>query len=91
MLTTYAPIISAEKAYHEQLSAAEITNSVFEPAGMMTKCDPSATVPPQQRHQQQLVAALLTSLRSNGGTVSQINSHCTQLAVAVAATRAAVC
>ena len=40
MLTSYAPVISAEKAYHEQLSVAEITNSVFEPAGMMTKCDP---------------------------------------------------
>ena len=40
MLTSYAPIISAEKAYHEQLSVAEITNSVFEPASMMVKCDP---------------------------------------------------
>ena len=40
MLTSYAPIISAEKAYHEQLSVAEITNSVFEPACMMVKCDP---------------------------------------------------
>ena len=38
MLTSYAPIISAEKAYHEQLSVAEITNSVFEPASMMVKC-----------------------------------------------------
>ena len=39
MLTSYAPIISAEKAYHEQLSVAEITNSVFEPASMMvTRC-----------------------------------------------------
>merc|ERR1711918_38512 len=27
-------------AYHEQLSVAEITNSVFEPASMMVKCDP---------------------------------------------------
>ena len=35
MLTSYAPIISAEKAYHEQLSVAEITNSVFEPACMI--------------------------------------------------------
>merc|ERR1711998_727617 len=32
MLASYAPIISAEKAYHEQLSVAEITNAVFEPA-----------------------------------------------------------
>jgi hypothetical protein len=40
MLTSYAPIISAEKAYHEQLSVAEITNAAFEPASMMTKCDP---------------------------------------------------
>jgi tubulin alpha len=40
MLTSYAPVISAEKAYHEQLSVAEITNSVFEPSNMMTKCDP---------------------------------------------------
>jgi hypothetical protein len=40
MLSSYAPVISAEKAYHEQLSVAEITNSAFEPASMMAKCDP---------------------------------------------------
>ncbi|KAJ9516205.1 hypothetical protein QJQ45_024646 [Haematococcus lacustris] len=40
VLSSYAPIISAEKAYHEQLSVAEITNAVFEPASMMVKCDP---------------------------------------------------
>jgi tubulin alpha len=40
MLSSYAPIISAEKAYHEQLSVAEITNAAFEPASMMAKCDP---------------------------------------------------
>eukprot|EP01105_Mastigella_eilhardi_P009985 TRINITY_DN233_c0_g1_i4.p1 TRINITY_DN233_c0_g1~~TRINITY_DN233_c0_g1_i4.p1 ORF type:complete len:386 (+),score=105.95 TRINITY_DN233_c0_g1_i4:59-1216(+) len=39
MLTSYAPIISAEKAYHEQLSVQEITSSVFEPSNMTTKCD----------------------------------------------------
>lgn len=40
MLSSYAPVISAEKAYHEQLSVAEITNSVYEPSSMMAKCDP---------------------------------------------------
>ena len=39
-LCSYAPVISAEKAYHEQLSVAELTNSVFEPSNMMVKCDP---------------------------------------------------
>ena len=37
---SYAPIIDAEKAYHERLSVAEITNAVFEPANMMVNCDP---------------------------------------------------
>jgi tubulin alpha len=40
MLTSYAPIITKEQAGHEQLSVAEITNAVFEPSNMMTKCDP---------------------------------------------------
>eukprot|EP01119_Soliformovum_irregulare_P018145 TRINITY_DN54_c0_g2_i1.p1 TRINITY_DN54_c0_g2~~TRINITY_DN54_c0_g2_i1.p1 ORF type:complete len:451 (+),score=158.67 TRINITY_DN54_c0_g2_i1:151-1503(+) len=40
MLCSYAPIISQEKRHHEQLTVADLTNSVFEPANMMAKCDP---------------------------------------------------
>merc|ERR1712100_767909 len=39
-LVTYAPVISAEKAYREQLSVAEVTNACFEPCNQMVKCDP---------------------------------------------------
>jgi len=40
MLCSYAPVISASKAYHEQLSVSEISNAAFEPSNMMAKCDP---------------------------------------------------
>ncbi|CAD6244778.1 GSCOCG00013469001-RA-CDS [Cotesia congregata] len=39
-LATYAPIISTEKAYHEQLSVMELTAACFEPGNQMVKCDP---------------------------------------------------
>jgi len=40
MLSSYAPVISAAKAGHEQLTVAEITAAAFEPGNMMAKCDP---------------------------------------------------
>eukprot|EP00009_Paramoeba_aestuarina_P013249 CAMPEP_0201539888 /NCGR_PEP_ID=MMETSP0161_2-20130828/70648_1 /ASSEMBLY_ACC=CAM_ASM_000251 /TAXON_ID=180227 /ORGANISM="Neoparamoeba aestuarina, Strain SoJaBio B1-5/56/2" /LENGTH=451 /DNA_ID=CAMNT_0047947315 /DNA_START=34 /DNA_END=1389 /DNA_ORIENTATION=+ len=51
VLSSYAPIVSAEKAYHEQLTVSEITNAAFEPASMMAKCDP--------RHGKYMAACLM--------------------------------
>lgn len=39
-LITYAPFAPCTKAFHEQLSVAQLTNSCFEPANQMVKCDP---------------------------------------------------
>lgn len=39
-LTTYAPVISADKAFHEGMTVAEITAQCFDPANQMVKCDP---------------------------------------------------
>lgn len=38
---SYAPMFSAEKAFNETMSVAEMTNSVFEPRKMMLKCGES--------------------------------------------------
>ena len=51
VLPSYAQINSAEKAYHEKLSIAEITNSDFEPASIMDKCAP--------RHNKYLVSCII--------------------------------
>ncbi|XP_029472709.1 tubulin alpha-3 chain-like isoform X2 [Rhinatrema bivittatum] len=39
-LSTYSPIVSTEKARHEQFSVPEITNACFEFSNQMVKCDP---------------------------------------------------
>ena len=41
-LATYQPIIPVEKAMHESLTVAEITNESFEPESQMVICDPTA-------------------------------------------------
>eukprot|EP01133_Synstelium_polycarpum_P012302 gene12302-14427_t len=40
MLCSYAPVVSREKADHEQISVGAITNAVFDQENMMAKCDP---------------------------------------------------
>jgi len=40
MLQSYAPLVPAAKVCHDTHSVAQITNAVFEPPAMMTKCDP---------------------------------------------------
>lgn len=40
MLTSYAPLFSAEKAFHEQMNVTELTNSLFKEQNLMAKCDP---------------------------------------------------
>ena len=39
-LATYAPLVSAESAYHEKLGVDTITASCFEAGNQMVKCDP---------------------------------------------------
>jgi len=39
-LATYAPLVSAEKAYHETLGVDTITKACFEAENQMVKCDP---------------------------------------------------
>ncbi|ORX47143.1 tubulin-domain-containing protein [Hesseltinella vesiculosa] len=39
-LVTYAPIISADKVFHESMTVAQITAACFEPNNQMVKCNP---------------------------------------------------
>ena len=36
-VVSYAPVISADKAYHEQLTVTDITNACFDPANQASK------------------------------------------------------
>ncbi|XP_078670853.1 tubulin alpha-1C chain-like [Branchiostoma floridae x Branchiostoma belcheri] len=40
LMSAYAPIISTEKSYYEDMSVSKITASCFEPGNQMVKCDP---------------------------------------------------
>lgn len=39
-LATYAPVVSADKVFHEGMTVAEITAQCFDPVNQMVKCDP---------------------------------------------------
>jgi len=40
LLSSYAPLLSSSRAYHEASTTSELTNAVFEPSSMLCKCDP---------------------------------------------------
>lgn len=40
-LVSYAPVITADKSFHEQHSISDLTNSCFEPKNQMIVCDPT--------------------------------------------------
>ena len=39
-LATYAPVVSAAKAYHERIAVDEITKACFDAKNQMVTCDP---------------------------------------------------
>jgi tubulin alpha len=41
LLSSYAPVVGAEKAAHEKMSTTDLTDKLFERANCMAKCDPA--------------------------------------------------
>lgn len=40
MLSSFAPVIGADQSFHDSFNVVQLTQSAFEPANMMAKCDP---------------------------------------------------
>lgn len=51
MISSYAPLLSRQRAAHERMTVSEITSEAFEPSSMMCKTDP--------RHGKYIAACLM--------------------------------
>lgn len=41
-IATYAPVLSVERAFRQQVTVASITNECFDPGSLMVKCNPAS-------------------------------------------------